>query len=132
MITNIKTTALLPISTSIAMALTLFACGSDYGDTAVSEAQPQPTEVATAPVAKFKIGLLPDTQGGSDSEGQTHVALHPMKNVLAHQEAAGVNMVLALGDLPVGGSAEEFAEWSSVDKQYQAKGIEFLLVMGNY
>jgi len=130
--TKIKTTALLPISTSIVMALTLFACGSDYGDTAVSESQPQPKEVEPAPIAKFKIGLLPDTQGGSDSTGQTHVALHPMKNVLAHQAAAGVNMVLALGDLTDGGSAEEFAEWTSVAKQYQEKGIEFLPVMGNH
>ncbi|MCW8125325.1 metallophosphoesterase family protein [Microbulbifer halophilus] len=80
----------------------------------------------------FRIGLLPDTQGGTDREGQAHVALHPMRAVLQHQEAAGVDMVIALGDLTDHGSALEFAEWRSAAGDYAEKGIEFLPVMGNH
>jgi hypothetical protein len=56
----------------------------------------QPIPVSAEP---YTIGLLPDTQGGTDSAGQAHVALHPMKQVLQHQADAGVDMVIALGDL---------------------------------
>jgi hypothetical protein len=133
---KIKTHKTFRISTSIAIAMSLFACGSDSDSTVVTPVQPVLTSPTADPVSvptpKFIIGLLPDTQGGRDATGQTHVALHPMRNVLSHQETAGVNMVLALGDLTDGGSTEEFAEWISVAEQYKDKGIEFLPVMGNH
>ncbi|WP_299597263.1 metallophosphoesterase [uncultured Microbulbifer sp.] len=90
------------------------------------------TEEAATVDSVFRIGLLPDTQGGTDSEGQAHVSLHPMREVLKHQQAAGVNMVIALGDLTDHGSAVEFAEWRSVADGYAEQGIEFLPVMGNH
>ena len=80
----------------------------------------------------FTIGLLPDTQGGSDAMGQAHVAIHPMDEVLKHQAEKGVDMVLALGDLTDNGSDIEFAEWVSVAEKYAAEGIEFLPIMGNH
>ncbi len=83
-------------------------------------------------VNPFRLGLLPDTQGGSDASGQAHVALHPMSEILKHQDAAGVDMVIALGDLTDNGSTLEFAEWRSVAEHYAALGIEFLPVMGNH
>lgn len=89
----------------------------------------EPEEAGTP---EFRIGLLPDTQGGTDSKGQAHVALHPMREVLEHQQAAGVDMVIALGDLTDHGSALEFAEWRSVAGGYADEGIEFLPVMGNH
>lgn len=147
------------ISTMITAAL-LSACGSDSsgGDHVAKQAQgldalgqaetdraidPLPetgtddqTEV-TASGAKgrfesFTIGLLPDTQGGTDAQGQAHVSIHPMDEVLKHQRAAGVDMVIALGDLTDKGSTLEFAEWRSVADQYAAQGMEFLPVMGNH
>lgn len=80
----------------------------------------------------FTIGLLPDTQGGSDASGQAHVALHPLREVLKHQSAAGADMVIALGDLTDEGSAVEWQEWTSVAKTYRDQGMEFLPVMGNH
>lgn len=80
----------------------------------------------------FTIGLLPDTQGGTDSEGQAHVALHPMKQVLDHQLTAGTDMVIALGDLTDHGSTVEWDEWTTLAETYRAQGIEFLPVMGNH
>ncbi|MCD8520694.1 MAG: metallophosphoesterase [Saccharospirillaceae bacterium] len=80
----------------------------------------------------FTIGLLPDTQGGSDATGQAHVALHPLREVLKHQSAAGTDMVIALGDLTDEGSAVEWQEWTSVAKTYRDQGMEFLPVMGNH
>ncbi len=80
----------------------------------------------------FTIGLLPDTQGGSDASGQAHVALHPLREVLKHQSAAGADMVIALGDLTDKGSAVEWQEWTSVAKTYRDQGMEFLPVMGNH
>lgn len=90
------------------------------------------TPVTPVPASVFKIGLLPDTQGGSDAQGQAHVAMHPMDEVLKHQADNGVDLVLALGDLTDNGSTVEWAEWSSVAEQYVAQGIEFLPVMGNH
>ena len=90
---------------------------------------PEPEPEAPTP---FVIGLLPDTQGGSDATGQAHVSVHPMDEILKHQSGKGVNMVLALGDLTDKGSDIEFAEWRSVADQYAAEGIEFLPVMGNH
>lgn len=137
--------ALLQMAISVTLSMTLMACGSDDKNNSAKTIAPPNAETPKAPVpsettpppapqaiAKFKIGLLPDTQGGSDAAGQSHVAIYPMKNVLTHQAAAGVDMVLALGDLTDGGSSEEFAEWTSVAKQYQKQGIEFLPVMGNH
>lgn len=80
----------------------------------------------------FTIGLLPDTQGGSDAQGQAHVSLHPMEEVLKHQSAAGADMVIALGDLTDKGSTIEFAEWRSLADSYAEQGIEFMPVMGNH
>jgi hypothetical protein len=124
---------LIRTSTLFIITASLLACDSETTPTVAVPVQPDiTTEPEVVVPAKFVIGLLPDTQGGTDAAGQKHVALHPMKNVLAHQEAAGVNMVLALGDLTDGGSTEEFAEWTSVAKEYKDKGIEFLPVMGNH
>jgi|TARA_B110000196_G_C21149022_1_gene668416 hypothetical protein len=114
-------------------------CGSDH-KSATTE-KPTPDTPKTNPeamtpeveeITTFKIGLLPDTQGGSDAAGQSHVSMHPMKQLLEQQSANDVNLVLALGDLTDGGSDVEFAEWRSVAEQYQAQGIEFLPVMGNH
>lgn len=131
---SIKKYSIAQTSIALTIAATLVACGSDSNNSVTTPVVTTPSEPAAAPatVAKFTIGLLPDTQGGSDATGQSHVALHPMKNVLAHQESAGVDMVLALGDLTDGGSTEEFAEWTSVAQEYKDKGIEFLPVMGNH
>jgi hypothetical protein len=93
---------------------------------------PEVVEETTPEYSPFTIGLLPDTQGGSDSEGQSHVAMYPMREVLAHQAAAGVDLVIAVGDLTDGGSDIEFAEWVSVAEDYAEQGIEFLPVMGNH
>lgn len=93
---------------------------------------PTPTPPPSATPAPFSIGLLPDTQGGSDSTGQAHVAMHPMAEVLKQQSDAGVDMVIALGDLTDNGSTLEFAEWRSVAEPYAQAGIEFLPVMGNH
>jgi Calcineurin-like phosphoesterase len=82
--------------------------------------------------AKFVIGLLPDTQGGTDAGGQAHVALHPMNQVLQHQSDFGVDMVIALGDLTDKGSTVEWQEWRSTAERYSAQGIEFFPVMGNH
>ncbi|WP_229748126.1 metallophosphoesterase family protein [Lacimicrobium alkaliphilum] len=76
--------------------------------------------------------MLPDTQGGTDAQGQAHVAMHPMREVLKHQAAAEVDLVIALGDLTDHGSTLEFSEWTSIASQYQDQGIEFLPVMGNH
>jgi len=93
---------------------------------------PDVVEETTPEYSAFTIGLLPDTQGGSDSAGQSHVAMFPMREVLAHQAAAGVDLVIAVGDLTDGGSDIEFAEWISVAEGYAEQGIEFLPVMGNH
>ncbi|WP_226664647.1 metallophosphoesterase family protein [Microbulbifer aggregans] len=102
------------------------------GQDGLEEDVEQEEAVELEEVTVYRIGLLPDTQGGTDSEGQAHVALHPMREVLKHQKAAGVNMVVALGDLTDHGSALEFAEWRSVADVYAEQGIEFLPVMGNH
>ena len=136
-----KKTSYLPLP-AIVLVSVLTGCESDSNNTntpvvtdntneqPVEEQEPEVEETPELPV--FRIGLLPDTQGGTDSEGQAHVALHPMREVLKHQEAAGVSMVIALGDLTDHGSAVEFAEWRSVADEYAEKGIEFLPVMGNH
>lgn len=124
--------ALVRISVALAIAFTLSGCGSDSDNPPVVVI-PTPTPTPTPePLAKFRLGLLPDTQGGTDAQGQSHVAIYPMQNVLKHQASAGVNMVIALGDLTDGGSELEFAEWTSVAQQYKDQGLEFLPVMGNH
>lgn len=80
---------------------------------------------------RLTIGLLPDTQGGT-VDGQAHVAMHPMAEVLEHQDAAGADLVIALGDLTDKGSALEFMEWRSIAEDYADRGIEFIPVMGNH
>ncbi|MBU2886203.1 metallophosphoesterase [Gilvimarinus agarilyticus] len=87
---------------------------------------------APTPESTFKIGLLPDTQGGTDSDNQAHVAMHPMDEVLAHQQKAGVDLVIAVGDLTDHGSTLEFNEWRSVAEPYRDSGMTFLPVMGNH
>ncbi len=125
----------------------LSGCDSDSGNSTApiipeevneqpeNEAEPDDEESAeqeTTPAPVFRIGLLPDTQGGTDSEGQAHVSMHPMSEVLKHQKANGVDMVLALGDLTDHGSEIEFAEWRSIADEYAEQGVEFLPVMGNH
>ena len=78
------------------------------------------------------VGVLPDTQGGSDAQGQDHVATITMEKVLDHQLAAGVDIVIPVGDLTDAGSEVEWAEWTSLAQQYRDQGIEFLPVMGNH
>tara|TARA_R110002073_G_scaffold822_7_gene5968 strand:+ start:2033 stop:4060 length:2028 start_codon:yes stop_codon:yes gene_type:complete len=92
----------------------------------------EPTPPAPAPASTFTIGLLPDTQGGTDAQGQAHVAMHPMDEVLKHQSGEGVDLVLALGDLTDNGSTIEWSEWRSVAQKYADQRIEFLPVMGNH
>jgi hypothetical protein len=116
------TRSVLSVAIAAVTASGLVACGSDDDNSSPSESAYQP----------YKIGLLPDTQGGSDSEGQSHVAMHPMREVLSHQADAGVDMVIALGDLTDKGTTVEWAEWTSVAESYKDQGIEFLPVMGNH
>ncbi|TQV70723.1 metallophosphoesterase [Exilibacterium tricleocarpae] len=116
----------------LAAAVLLSACNSsDKGNTRQAPAPTDPG-ASNPPVATFTVGLLPDTQGGTDTDGQAHVSMHPMSELLKHQAEAGVDMVLALGDLTDKGSTVEFAEWRSVADQYAESGIEFLPVMGNH
>jgi len=95
----------------------------------------QPSEPSAPGEKQFEkliIGLLPDTQVGSDAQGQSHVATITMEKVLQHQLDAGVDIVIPVGDLTDGGSETEWQEWTSVAKKYQDHGIEFLPVMGNH
>lgn len=130
-----------PLAISLLTGSLITACTSDSDSLGVTDTdtdQPlgeatqgdDPTTGNTA--SSFTIGLLPDTQGGTDDEGQAHVALHPMDQVLRHQAESGVDMVIALGDLTDKGSSVEFAEWRSIADDYAAQGIEFLPVMGNH
>jgi hypothetical protein len=132
MTTPIKTRALLKTSIALVISMALWGCGSDNSEPVLPTPTPTPKPTPEPVAKKFSLGLLPDTQGGTDSAGQSHVAIYPMKNVLQQQAAAGVDMVIALGDLTDGGSALEFAEWTSVAQQYKEQGIEFLPVMGNH
>lgn len=128
------------LSRSLALSLVasslITACSSDSESTQSITADPSNdsanNQATASPASTFTIGLLPDTQGGTDAEGQAHVALHPMAEVLRHQTEAGVDMVIALGDLTDHGSTIEFAEWRSIADEYAAQGIEFLPVMGNH
>ncbi len=110
----------------------LSACGGSnkvkQPPTTPSTPAPETSEPAFQP---FTIGLLPDTQGGTDANGQAHVSVYPMREVVAHQAVNGVNMIIALGDLTDKGSDIEFAEWRSVADAYAEEGIEFSPVMGN-
>lgn len=112
----------------------LAGCGGS--DSSPTSPEPSPTETPTESVSQtpepFTIGLLPDTQGGTDASGQAHVSIYPMREVLAHQAAAGVDMVIAVGDLTDKGSDIEFAEWRSVADTYSEQGIEFMPLMGNH
>lgn len=123
---------------AVCTALVLSACSIDINDEDTTESSTPDTEQPDSgtPVENntnsFVLGLLPDTQGGSDAEGQSHVAMHPMSELLKHQAENNVDMVIALGDLTDGGSEVEFAEWRSVAQSYADKGIEFLPVMGNH
>jgi hypothetical protein len=133
MITPKTGLALVKTSLAIAITLVLSGCGSDSDKNQPVVETSIPDETSTpVPVEKFSIGLLPDTQGGTDTEGQSHVAIYPMQNVLKQQANVGVDMVIALGDLTDGGSELEFAEWTSVAQEYKDQGIEFLPVMGNH
>lgn len=123
-------TAFLWRSCALAGSLLLAACGSDSDNNHTTSQTPSVTETTTP--QPFTLGLLPDTQGGSDASGQAHVALHPLSAVLQHQQQAGVDMVVALGDLTDKGSAVEWQEWTSVAEQYRKAGMEFLPVMGNH
>ncbi|MEP4889558.1 MAG: metallophosphoesterase [Aliiglaciecola sp.] len=128
--------------TCLALVLALSACEDEKTIVEVVEVevpvivevpieQPEPVPIVKS-TNQFKIGLLPDTQGGSDSEGQAHVSIHPMSELLKHQAASNVDMVIAVGDLTDGGSDIEFAEWRSVADSYVVQGIEFLPLMGNH
>ena len=119
---------------SLITSAILTGCGGSSNSpisTAQSSTQTQSSEEASAP-EPFKIGLLPDTQGGTDAQGQAHVSIYPMREVLAHQASAGVDMVIAVGDLTDKGSDIEFAEWRSVADAYAEQGIEFMPLMGNH
>ena len=117
----------------IIIIFSLSACGGSnkvkQPPTTPSTPAPETSEPAFQP---FTIGLLPDTQGGTDANGQAHVSVYPMREVVAHQAVNGVNMIIALGDLTDKGSDIEFAEWRSVADAYAEQGIEFLPVMGNH
>ncbi len=120
----IRAAIALAVSALLVMpAVTMAAPKGDHG----KKPRKQPGDAGA-----FTIGLLPDTQGGSTPDGQAHVAMHPMSEVLKHQDAAGVDLVIALGDLTDNGSTVEFMEWRSVADAYADKGIEFLPVMGNH
>ena len=106
-------------------ASALTACNSDSDSSSGANSSPVRTE-------PFSIGLLPDTQGGSDAQGQAHVAMYPMREVLKHQSAKGVDLVIAVGDLTDKGSTVEWDEWTSVAEDFRDGGIEFLPVMGNH
>jgi len=120
------------IAGGLLLAAAISACSSDDdNNNSQRDAAGDPPETST-PVEPFIIGLLPDTQGGSDAQGQAHVAMHPMRAVLAHQANEGVDMVIAVGDLTDKGSSIEWAEWTSVADTYRDQGIEFMPVMGNH
>jgi hypothetical protein len=80
--------------------MTLFAYDSGSESSAEIHVKPQPSSPKPAPIPapKFTIDLLSDTQGGSHETSQTHLALHPMRNISSHQKSAGVDGVMALGD----------------------------------
>lgn len=132
--TYIKNSLLLAASLMLTTACSIDLNSDD--DTKAEETETDTGNPDTTPeqpsFAEYKIGLLPDTQGGSDSAGQAHVAMHPMSELLKQQSAMDVDMVIALGDLTDGGSEIEFNEWRSVAEQYAEQGIEFLPVMGNH
>ena len=109
------------------LAAALTACNS--GSDSNSSSAKSPSQSRAEP---FSIGLLPDTQGGSDAQGQAHVAMYPMREVLEHQAVQGVDMVIAVGDLTDKGSTVEWDEWTSVAEGFKEGGIEFLPVMGNH
>ncbi|WAJ71540.1 metallophosphoesterase family protein [Catenovulum adriaticum] len=132
--TDIKNTLLLAASLTLITACSIDLNSDD--DTKTEETETETDNPDTTPeqpaFTEFKIGLLPDTQGGSDAQGQSHVAMHPMSELLKQQSAMNIDMVIALGDLTDGGSEIEFNEWRSVAEQYAEQGIEFLPVMGNH
>ena len=119
---------------SLLATAVLAGCGGSDSSPTSPVASPTETPAESAPPTPepFTIGLLPDTQGGSDANGQAHVAVYPMREVLAHQVAEGVDMVIAVGDLTDNGSDIEFAEWRSVADAYAEQGIEFMPLMGNH
>ncbi|MCD7060064.1 metallophosphoesterase family protein [Pelagibacterium xiamenense] len=80
----------------------------------------------------FVLGLLPDTQGGTDEQGQAHVSLHPMEEVLAQLAANGADTIIHVGDMTDHGSPVEFEEWTQLAAEYRDQGIEFLPIMGNH
>ncbi|MDO6427143.1 metallophosphoesterase [Thalassotalea sp. 1_MG-2023] len=125
----------------LSLIIVLSACGEDVKivekevvvEVPITPEQPQePQEPEPVVYQSFKIGLLPDTQGGTDAEGQAHVALHPMAEVVKHQKNHDVDLIIAVGDLTDNGTDVEFAEWRSVADTYAEQGIEFLPVMGNH
>lgn len=123
------------VAASLLICGLVAACDSDKPAPAPSPSpspSPGPSPTPVPPKTAYKIGLLPDTQGGTDAYGQAHVAIHPMEALLKHQKDNGVNMVLALGDLTDHGSQFEFDQWRAVAEKYQADGMEFFPVMGNH
>lgn len=132
LMTDIKNTLLLAASLMLTTVCSID-LNSDDDTKAEKTGTDNPDTTPEQPAfTEFKIALLPDTQGGSDAQGQSHVAMHPMSELLKQQSAMNIDMVIALGDLTDGGSEIEFNEWRSVADQYAEQGIEFLPVMGNH
>lgn len=89
------------------IALTLSACGSSNDNTTtIPTLEPTTPDLSPkfAAGAEFYIGLLPDTQGGTDAEGQAHVAMHQMAEVLIRQSNSGVDLLITLSNLIDNGS----------------------------
>lgn len=78
-------------------------------------------------VDSLKVGILPDTQGSGDT-----VAIHPLKAVLDKLYEHDVDIVIPIGDITNGGTADELSSWSDVARSYATEGIEFLPLMGNH
>ncbi|MCG9680195.1 metallophosphoesterase [Vibrio sp. Isolate24] len=100
---------------------TLTGCDFDTDDD-TRESEHNLTQEST-----LKVGILPDTQ----ADGVT-VAEHTMRAVLDKHLENGVNVVIAVGDLVDQGNQSEFESWTSIAREYQEKGLEFLPLMGNH
>ncbi|NMP15120.1 hypothetical protein [Thalassotalea sp. Y01] len=116
-----KNTLLKKTLLSIALTSVLFGCDDDTEIVEVEKEVIKIVEVPVQPTApkipnvdeidfnQYKISLLADTQGGSDENGQAHVALHPIAAVVKHQTDNDVDMIIAVGDLTNNGSDIELA-----------------------
>ncbi|OEE55607.1 hypothetical protein A146_19030 [Vibrio splendidus FF-500] len=94
----------------------LTGCNSNSNSPSTSIPQPQ-----------LKVGILPDTQADG-----VLVAEHAMRAVLDKHLENNVDVVIAVGDLVDKGTKTEFESWTTIAREYQAKGIEFLPLMGNH